>query len=135
MRERLMRVASRVLALLLGMVWGFFVAFNVVFSDIFGVLEMAWAVGFVFIAYALLGLPFGALGRATSWRWAWWLASMGVLFVMLSLFDNLARTVYMTAVILAVVGGSALGALLGSSLAEAVSKYAARRHGGNGSLV
>jgi hypothetical protein len=107
-------IASRVAAFAFGVIWGFFVAFNVVFSDVFGIGEMAGAVGFVAVAYAVLGLAFGFAGPVTGWRWMWWLGIPGTLLVVLGLFDNVSRAIYHAAVIAAVVGGSAGGAWLGS---------------------
>jgi hypothetical protein len=107
-------VVSRVVAVVLGAIWGFFVAFNVVFSDVFGIGEMAGAVGFVAVAYAVLGLVFGFAGPVTGWRWMWWLGIPGTLLVVLGLFDNVSRAIYHAAVIAAVLGGSAFGGWIGS---------------------
>ncbi|MDF1542714.1 MAG: hypothetical protein P1P71_06305 [Anaerosomatales bacterium] len=107
-------VVARVVALLLSVVWGFFVAFNVVFSDVFGVGDMVGAIGFVAGAYALLGLLFGLAGPRTGWRWMWWLSAPGVLLVFLGLFDNVGRALYHAAVIAALMAGSAFGGWLGA---------------------
>ncbi len=123
-----MRALGRVAAVAMGLVWGFFVAFNVVFSDVFGVSEMAGAVVFVFVAYVLLGAVFGAAGPRTGSRWAWWLAPPGVLLVAVGLADNVARVVYHAAVIAAVVGGTLGGAVLGVKVRE----YLGRRRGHGG---
>ncbi|MFU8890960.1 MAG: hypothetical protein ACNA76_04770 [Anaerosomatales bacterium] len=50
MDGRTAAVAGRAVALLFAVVWGFFVAFNVVFSDVFGLGDMVGAVGFVAVA-------------------------------------------------------------------------------------
>ena len=116
MIDRIPKIAGRLAASVLGLVWGFFVAFNVVFSDIFGATDMAAAVAFVLGAYSVLGLAVGAVGPATGWRWAPWLAVPGLLFVMLSLADNVARIVYVRAVIAAITIGSVAGAWAGARL-------------------
>ena len=120
---RLVKVLSRLAALVMSLVWGFFVSFNVVFSDIFGTSEMIWAVAFVFAAYLLLGLPFGLMDPTTGTKWTWWLAIPGVLFPLLMLFDNASRLIYTAAVILAAGGGTFLGAWSGA----AIGAYAKRR--------
>jgi len=107
-------ILSRLAAITAGVVWGFFVAFNVVFSDIFGVQEMLLAILFVIVAYLVLGFLFGALGPKTSWRWTPWLAAPGALFVGSTFFDNPARVVYVLGVLVAVVGATLAGSALGA---------------------
>lgn len=114
MSHTILVVLSRLAALALGVVWGFFVAFNVVFSDIFGVQEMLLAILYVIVAYLALGLVFGALGPKTSWRWTPWLATPGALFVVFMILDNPARIVYVLGVLVAVVGASLAGSFLGA---------------------
>jgi hypothetical protein len=109
-------VVGRAVALLFAVVWGFFVAFNVVFSDVEGTSEMLWALFYVFGAYAALGLAFGAAGPCTGWRWMWWLSVPGVLLVMMTLSDRPDRLAYHGAVVLSVLGGSAAGAWAGGRL-------------------
>lgn len=121
MKTMVGHVVGRVAALVAGVLWGFFAAFNVVFSDVFGFTEMAWAVVFVLAAYVILGGIFGAAGPGTGWRWMWWLAPPGVLFVALALFDNVARAIYHASVISAVIGGSLAGAALGVWIRERAS--------------
>ena len=115
-------VLGRAAALLCAVVWGFFVAFNVVFSDVFGVGDMVGAVGFVAGAYAALGLLFGLAGPRTGWRWMLWLSVPGVLLVFLGLFDNVSRAVYHAAVIAAVIAGSAAGGWFGSWLRGRITR-------------
>lgn len=119
-------IATRLLALILGLVWGFFVAFNMVFTDIFGAAEMLGALAFVLAAYGLLGVVLGVLERSTSWKWAFWVAPPGLLLVVFMLSDDPSRVPYVAAVFLSVIVGSAGGGWAGAKLAEAVS--ARRRH-------
>ncbi len=114
--ERVRGFARGATGLLAGVVWGFFVAFNVVFSDVFGLGEMAGAVAFVYIAYTALGFLFGLAGPRTGIRWAWWLAAPGVVFVLPGLLDTPGRALYHAAVIAAVAGGTAGGAWAGAHL-------------------
>lgn len=104
---------SRVVALAFGLAWGFFVAFNVVFSDIFGTAEMLGAVTFVVGAYLVLGLGFGIVGHKTGQRFTVWLATPGALFALLMLSDNPARVAYTLGVATGVIGGSVVGVYAG----------------------
>jgi uncharacterized protein YneF (UPF0154 family) len=105
---------SRTVALAFGLLWGFFVAFNVVFSDIFGSAALAGAVAFVFAAYLALGFGFGVVGRRSAGGYTGWLATPGGLFALLMLGDNPARIIYTLAVVIAVVGGTMSGVWLGA---------------------
>jgi hypothetical protein len=101
--------------------WAFFVAFNVVFSDVFGIRKEAEAVLYVLASYGLLGLLFGAIGHRTGVGWTLWLSYTGVLAVLVSLFDNPNRAVYAATVITAVLAGAAVGAWLGSRIGARLS--------------
>lgn len=114
MSHTMRAILSRLVALTAGVVWGFFVAFNVVFSDIFGLQQMLLAILYVIVAYLGLGLLFGALGPKIAWRWTPWLAAPGALFVVFMLFDNPARVVYVLGVLVAVVGATLAGSYLGA---------------------
>ena len=116
MERSVVAVLGRAAALLCAVVWGFFVAFNVVFSDVFGLGDMVGAVAFVAGAYALLGLVFGLAGPRTGWRWMWWLSVPGVLLAMMMISDRPDRLAYHGAVVLSVLGGSAAGAWAGGRL-------------------
>jgi uncharacterized protein YneF (UPF0154 family) len=125
MQHTLVVIVVRLLALFLGLVWGFFVAFNMVFSDVYGAAEMFGALAYVLAAYGLLGLMFGALERSTGWRWVFWLAPPGLLLILYMLHDSAGRIPYVIAVFLSVIVGSAGGAWVGAKLVSAIS---ARRH-------
>ncbi|MBE0475688.1 MAG: hypothetical protein IBX62_01105 [Coriobacteriia bacterium] len=118
--DRLKRIAGRVFAVLLGVVWGFFVSFNAVFSDVFGARDMAGALVYVLVGFALLGLGFGLAAPSTGPRWAWWLATPGVLMVALFTIGEYQRLLYHALVVAAVVGGAAGGAALGAFVRGAV---------------
>ncbi len=122
MNSRIVAVMSRVVAVAFGLVWGFFVAFNVVFSDIFGVNDMLVAIVYVLAAYFILGLAFGALGPKTGWKWTWWIAPPGVILAALMIADNPDRVLYvagvMASVVVATLGGTWLGAYLRGTLAR-----------------
>ncbi len=113
--SRVALIASRVVAVLAGLLWGFFVAFNAVFSDVFGLKDMLAAIVYVLVAYFGLGLMFGVLGPRTSWRWTWWLAPPGVVLAVVMIGDSPGRIVYVVgvaaSVVVATLAGSWLGAL------------------------
>jgi hypothetical protein len=111
---------TRVLAVMLGLLWAVFVAFNAVFSDVFGWRGQAEAFAYVFFAYAGLALAFGILGPATGTRWALWLAPWGMLAVVAGFIDEPGRPVFSLLVFLAIAIGSLAGAWLGTRLGRAL---------------
>jgi hypothetical protein len=106
----------------MGLFVGFFAAFNVLFSDVFGVSQMLGALAYVLVAYALLGLAFGAVGPGSGWRWVPWLAAPGALAGILSLGDGGERALYALGVVLATVGGTLGGVLLGAWVRKKLSR-------------
>ncbi|GAB4248467.1 MAG: hypothetical protein Kow00129_09180 [Thermoleophilia bacterium] len=116
----MIRVTLRILAVLLSLLWGFFVAFNVVFSDVFGLLDRIQAGLFVFVAYALLGVGFGLAEPRTGGGWIRWLTPAGVLAVLPMLFDQWRLTLYGLWIIGALAAGSWAGARLGSGISRLV---------------
>lgn len=119
---RLRHATSRIFALFMGLFFGFFAAFNVLFSDIFGVSQMLGALAYVFVAYTLLGLAFGAAGPGSGWRWVPWLAAPGALAGILSLGDGGVRALYALGVVLATAGGALGGVLLGALVRKKLSR-------------
>lgn len=115
MSGRVALIASRAVALLAGLLWGYFVAFNAVFSDVLTSKDMFTAIIYVLVAYFGLGLMFGVLGPRTSWRWTWWLALPGVVLAAVMIGDSSGRIVYVVgvaaSVVVATLAGSWLGAL------------------------
>ena len=132
MSELVTRALARIMAVAFGLLWGFFVAFNVVFSDVFGLSDMVGAVAFVLVAYFGLGLVYGVLGPKTGVRWTGWIAAPGALFALLMISDNPSRIGYTASVVAAVVGGTLLGSWLGSSLRRRLDTWSARRHPSGG---
>lgn len=122
MSGRLGIVFSRVVALIFGILWGFFVAFNVVFSDVFGLTGMLGALLYVIVGYLILGFFFGAIGSHTGTRWTPWLAGPGMAFTAFALFDNFSRMIYVTGVIVATLGATYLGCRAGSWIRGRISK-------------
>lgn len=113
---------TRLLAVLLSLVWALFVAFNAVFSDALGGRAQAEALVYVLLAYAGLAFAFGLLAPRYGLRWALWLAPPGVAAVLLSLVDDPGRPLYSLLVVLAIVFGAAGGAWLGSVLGRGFTR-------------
>jgi hypothetical protein len=122
MQRLLVNVLGRLSAGVIGLVAGFFVAFNAVFTDVFGFGDMLGAVAYVLVSYTLLGLLFGVLGRTTGVRWALWLAPPGLVLVAFSLLDSTERIPYIASVVVAVVVGSLGGAWAGMRLSAFVAR-------------
>lgn len=64
MRPNQRTLVSGVIAFLVGLAPAFFVVFNMVFTDVFGLVERLWSFAYVLIIYALLGALLGYLLRA-----------------------------------------------------------------------
>ncbi len=111
------RVLTQALsAVLLGVVWGFFVAFNAVFSDVFGTTAYVQAMFYVLGAYALLGIAFGLVWPERSWRWAVWLTPPAAVMLVLYTFSEAGTAGWNLTVLALCVAGAALGGLAGAGL-------------------
>lgn len=128
MQAILTKVLGRLLALIGGLVWGFFVAFNAVFTDVFGV-EVYAAIAYVLIAYIVLGMAFGILGSNRATRWTGWLSAPGMLMVAFTMFMDPDHFTYTGTVLSAVVVGSLLGSASGAALARLWFSRSERRGG------
>lgn len=115
------RVAPRFIAVLFGSLAGFFVAFNAVFSDVFGVAGRVGVMFYVLTAYGVLGLLAGVLGPATGWRWAWWLFAPGAVILVAYTFDEPQAVLWHLMVAGLAWTGSAGGALSGAGLRTAIA--------------
>ncbi len=76
-----MKILSRMLALLAGLLFGFFLVANSLFSDIFSLQERIQVTALVLGLYALLGFFFGYFAPDTGWRWAYWLCGFAFFFL------------------------------------------------------
>jgi len=106
-------IIGRVLAIIVGILVGFFGVFNSVFSDA-GLHERLISIGVIFIIYAVFGCLLGYLLPRSSWIWGLFLGVPGALFLFLYLLSefNLYYMLYIVLLIvvacLAAYGGSRL---------------------------
>ena len=62
---------TSIIGFIIGIVPGFFIVFNSVFSDSNGsIFERLFTFLLVIISYAILGLAFGFVGRKKPWEWS-----------------------------------------------------------------
>jgi hypothetical protein len=76
-----MKILRHLLALLAGLIFGFFLVVNSLFSDIFSLEERIQVTALVLGFYALLGFIFGYFAPAKGWRWAYWLCGFAFFFL------------------------------------------------------
>ena len=103
-------IFAHVAAAVLGLLAGFIVDFNVVFSDIFGWRQHAGALVYVVIAYAIISAPFGMGSPEKRRRWFWIIAGPGM--ALLTLFSLLEVSgIPWHALVIAATVGSTWGTL------------------------
>ncbi|HTK60199.1 MAG TPA: hypothetical protein VL283_03270 [Candidatus Baltobacteraceae bacterium] len=77
-----------VVLLLVSLLASFFVVFNMVFSDIFGIGERIWSYVYAGVVYLILGLFSGLAGPTRPRRWLWILAAPPVVILVLYTFSE-----------------------------------------------
>jgi len=83
------KIIGYILALVIGLLPGFFIVFNSVFTDSSGSLwERVLTFILVIFSYGILGLIFGFIGRETSWKWGLWLSAPAVVILVLYSFKE-----------------------------------------------
>lgn len=114
------RAATYGAGVLLGVVVGFFFAFNAVFADVFGFGPKAGAVAYVLGGYLVAGavvgwpLPVGLQTRADRLGRMVALAAPGLVLIALYTVREPGRPLYHGAVLLAIALGTWAGVLLGA---------------------
>jgi hypothetical protein len=106
-------IAGKVAAVLAGLVWGFFGAVNVVFSDSGSRGEFLQAVALVAGVYFVLGFVAGALGPRTGWAWGLWIGMPGVALLAGYAFVERSALLNILFVGIASVAAVCIGAALG----------------------
>jgi len=103
-----------ILAFLTGLLPGFFLVFNFMFSDVISLYERGFSFLVVVVAYLILGVAFGLIGHDNGWKPGIWLSLPAIIFA-LAYSVNEAGTIatnllYAAAAIGAAVTGAGLGA-------------------------
>lgn len=105
-----------IICLLVSLLAAFFVVFNMVFSDIFGVAERVESYVYAGAAYLILGFVSGLVGPAHPQRWVWIFSVPAVLILFLYTFSEpqniLIHAGFAVLVPLAAYGGVRLGVRL-----------------------
>ena len=77
-----------IVLLLVSLLASFFVVFNMVFSDIFGMAERVGSYVYAGVAYLILGFVSGLAGPTRARRWVWILSVPPVLILFLYTFSE-----------------------------------------------
>ncbi len=102
-----------ILAIVLGILLGFFGVFNSVFSD-GPTNERLVVVGVILVIYGLLGFAWGFFMLKYSWKWGLFLSIPGSIFLLLFTISELNP--YYLVYMLLLIGMSCLGAYGGNAL-------------------
>ncbi|MDH4140416.1 MAG: hypothetical protein OEV43_07580 [Coriobacteriia bacterium] len=112
-----LRFLGRLVVVLLGVLAGFFGAFNAVFSDIvLSTRGMTEAAVYVWGVYAVTGIAVAVVAPARGWRWVWWIWVPGALMLVLYSIRESQAFAWHAAVALYAWVGAYLGAYLGAAL-------------------
>ena len=106
------------LALIFSSLAAFFVVFNVLFSDVFGVSERLGTFGYVAAVYFSLGLVFCWVWPGKLRAWVIWFGIIEAAIVLLYSLTEWSRVVLHIGVLLLAIVAVWWGALLGRRLAE-----------------
>lgn len=106
---------GHVMALVISPLAAFFIVFNVIFSDIFGLATRVYAFLFVLIVYTILGFAFGKLFSSKRRAWKLWLLIPPTILVALFSLSEFSPLVVYN---LAILGAAALGVFLGNAFAK-----------------
>lgn len=105
-------------ALGLGVLFGFFIVFNAIFSDVFSWRDRLLTFIMVIGVYGITGILYGYFAPIRSWQWGLWLGAPAVLFVVLYSLLELERIgLHFTYILLTLAGGCG-GAYLGSNFRQ-----------------
>jgi len=103
-------------ALIIGILPGFFLVFNFMFSDIISLKERVLSFLIVIAAYLILGAAFGLAGSDISWRWGIWLSLPAIIIASIYSFSEAGTLALNLAYSASVLGSSAMSSFLASKL-------------------
>lgn len=112
------RITIYFLVLILGILPGYFVIFNSVFTDTSGsISERLLTFLLVVICYSIPGAVLGYIGPATSWKWSIWLTIPAFLIILLYSFKEPDLLVLNFGYILLAFASGSIGGYFGASIA------------------
>ena len=104
------------LAIIIGILPGFFLVFNFMFSDIISLNERILSFLIVIAAYLILGAAFGLAGSDISWRWGIWLSLPAIIIASIYSFSEAGTLALNLAYSASALGSSAMSSFLASKL-------------------
>ena len=111
-------VFGSVLAFLTGLLPGFFLVFNFMFSDVISLYERGISFLIVIVVYLVLGAAFGLAGRDNGRKWSIWLSLPAVIFALAYSVNEAGTIVINLLYAAAAMGAAVIGASLGAKLAK-----------------
>jgi len=102
------------LALIIGILPGFFLVFNFMFSDIISLNERILSFLIVIAAYLILGAAFGLAGSDIGWKWGIWISLPAVIIALAYSFSEAGTLAMNLAYSASALGSSAISAYLTS---------------------
>lgn len=88
MSNRVLRFLFYPFAFLIGLIPGFFVVFNSIFSDVTSLSQRILTIATVTAVYATLGFFFGYIGPGTRWAWGIPLSLPAIMILLLYTFSE-----------------------------------------------
>lgn len=103
-------------AFITGLLPGFFLVFNFMFSDIISLNERILSILVVIVAYLVLGTAFGLTGHGMEWKYGICLSIPAVILAVIYSIRETGTIAMNLLYAAAAIGASAAGTSLGSSL-------------------
>ena len=116
MKEKMIKGVSYIIVALVGILVGFFVAFNIVYSDVVGLLDRFGSLAYVFLAYIVCGSVFEFARPDLGLSGVLWLTAPGIsMLVAYSFREPQQITLHILVAAIAVFSAT-LGAVLVQSM-------------------
>lgn len=107
-----------VLALVTGILPGFFLVLNFMFSDIIASSERGFSFLVVIVVYLILGAAFGLASSDVGWKWGIWLSLPAIILASIYSFSESGTLMLNLLYSAASLGSSAAGSHLGAKLSK-----------------